>query len=63
LGADSRKDDKEELAKELRELGFALRDLRKKAGLSVRGLAQKLENSPTNISRNQRKQIKRRPSA
>ena len=62
MGADSRKDDKEELAKELRNLGSALRDLRQKAELSVRGLAQKLGISPTIISRIESNQIKRKPS-
>ena len=62
MGADSRKDDKQELANELRDLGMALRELRKKAELSVRGLARKLEISPTIISRIEGNQIKRKPS-
>ena len=62
MGADRRKEDKEKLAIELRELAIALRDLRKRADLSVRGLAQKLEISPTIISRIEGNQIKRKPS-
>jgi len=61
LGADSRKDDKQELANELRDLGMALRELRKKAELSVRGLAQELGVSPTIISRIEGNKIKRKP--
>ena len=62
FGGRRRREQDENLAEKLRLLGTALRDFREQAGLSVRKLAERLDVSPTIISRIERNEIKRWPS-
>lgn len=62
FGGRRRREQDENLAEKLRLLGKALREFREQAGLSVRKLAERLEVSPTIISRIERNEIKRWPS-
>jgi transcriptional regulator with XRE-family HTH domain len=61
-GGRKRRQQDDNRAEKLRILGNALREFREKAGLSVRKLAERLEVSPTIISRIERNEIKRWPS-